>query len=209
MKIDIVSDPICPWCYIGYTRLLKALKQRPEFEVQIEWHPFMLNPDMPAEGMERNAYLEGKFGGKDGAFAAYRPIAQTAQVEGLDIAFDEIKRTPNTVDAHRLIYWASVEGQQTEAVNALFTAYFHDGRDISDLDCLADIADNIDMDAAVVRKLLGSDVDCAMVTDKHNAFGEMGITAVPTFIVAGQHAVPGAVETELWLRVMDEVSERG
>lgn len=105
IKLDIMSDPICPWCYIGKSYLDRALEQNPDHPFVIEWHPFQLNPDMPAEGMERRAYLEAKFGGKEGAVKAYAPVVEHAQKAGLKIDFEAMKRTPNTLNAHRLIHW--------------------------------------------------------------------------------------------------------
>ncbi|MBR9649836.1 DsbA family oxidoreductase [Thalassovita aquimarina] len=205
VKLDILSDPICPWCYIGKTYLDRALEQRPNHPFVIEWHPFQLNPDMPREGVDRRAYLESKFGGKDGAIKAYMPVVEHAEQAGLTINFDAIERTPNTLNAHRLIHWAAIEGRQTAAVSALFRAYFQEGRDIGDRDTLADIADSIGMDAAVARRLLESDADEQNIRDRDTAAREMGVNSVPTFIVASQHAVPGAQPTDLWLKVIDEI----
>ena len=204
-KLDILSDPICPWCYIGKTRLDRALAAQPDHPFDIEWHPFQLNPDMPAEGMDRRAYLEAKFGGKEGAIRAYAPVVEHAEAEGLEINFEGITRTPNTLDAHRLIHWAKIEGVQTAVVDALFKAYFHDGRDIGDRDVLADIADSANMDAAVVRRLLASDADLAEIRTRDAQSREMGVNSVPTFIVARSHAVPGAQPTELWSKVIAEI----
>lgn len=205
VKLDIISDPICPWCYIGKTLLDRALAQRPDHPFIIEWHPFQLNPDMPREGMDRRAYLEAKFGGKDAAVAAYAPVVEKAEAVGLSIDFGAMQRTPNTLDAHRLIHWAGVEGKQNAAAMALFSAYFTEGRDIGDNEVLADIADSLGMDAAVVAKLLAGDADIADIRARDAQFREMGVSSVPTFIVAAQHAVPGAQDTDLWLNVMDEI----
>jgi predicted DsbA family dithiol-disulfide isomerase len=204
IKLDIMSDPICPWCYIGKAHLDRALAAHPDHPFVIEWHPFQLNPTMPAEGMDRRAYLEGKFGGKEGAVRAYAPVLANAEKAGLKIDFDGMKRTPNTLDAHRLIHWAGIEGKQTAAVSALFTAYFVDARDIGDADVLCDIADGIGMDASVVRRLLASDADRADIAGRDAHSRQMGINSVPTFIVAGKHAVPGAQPPELWAKVIDE-----
>lgn len=206
IKLDIMSDPICPWCYIGKAHLDKALADIPDHPFVIEWHPFQLNPDMPPDGMDRRAYLEGKFGGKEGAVRAYAPVVETAQKAGLKIDFEGMKRTPNTLDAHRLIHWAGIEGRQTAAVSALFEAYFVEARDIGDHDVLADIADGIGMDAAVVRKLLNSDADMQDMRDRDNHSRSMGVNSVPTFIVANKHAVPGAQPPELWAKVIEELS---
>lgn len=208
VQLDIVSDPICPWCYIGKTLLNQALEQRPDHGFVQQWHPFQLNPDMPAEGMDRRAYLEGKFGGKDGAVRAYAPVVERAEAAGLQINFEGITHTPNTINAHRLIHWAGIEDRQTPVVMQLFKAYFEEGQDIGDLDVLADIADGVGMDAAVVRKLLQSDADLEDIRKRDAQFREMGVTGVPTFIVGGQHAVPGCQPAELWIKVIDELAEQ-
>lgn len=205
VRLDIMSDPICPWCYIGKTHLDKALAEAPDHPFVIEWHPFQLNPDMPPEGMDRRAYLEGKFGGKEGAVKAYAPVVEHAEAAGLKIDFEGMKRTPNTIDAHRLIHWAGIEGKQSAAVDALFEAYFVQARDIGDHEVLADIADGIGMDASVVLRLLASDADRDDIRKRDAHRREMGINSVPTFIVAQQHAVPGAQPPELWHRVIEEL----
>lgn len=205
IKLDVISDPICPWCLIGKTRLEKALAQEPEHPFVIEWHPFQLNPDMPAEGMDRRTYLETKFGGKENAVRVYGQIEQHALDEGLEINFSAIQRTPNTIDAHRLIHWAGIEQKQNEVVDALFAAYFMEGRDIGDSDVLADLADSAGMDAAVVRKLLASDSDVEDIRARDAHSRQMGVNSVPTFIVADQHAVPGAQPAELWLKVIADI----
>ena len=205
IKLDIMSDPICPWCYIGKAHLDKALTDHPDHPFVIEWHPFQLNPEMPADGMDRKAYLEGKFGGKEGAVRAYAPVVEHAQKAGLTINFEAMQRTPNTLNAHRLIHWAGIEGRQTAAVSALFKAYFVDARDIGDVEVLADIADSIEMDAAVMTKLLQTDVDSQEILDRDAHSRKMGVNSVPTFIVGGKHAVPGAQPPELWAQVLSDL----
>ena len=208
VKLDIFSDPICPWCYIGKTNLDRALEQIPDHPFTIEWHPFHLNPDMPLEGMGRREYLEGKFGGKDGAVKAYAPVVAAAEAAGLKIDFEGMKRTPNTINAHRLIHWAGVEQRQPFIVQRLFEAYFRDARDIGDVDVLADIADSCEMDASVISKLLASDADLSDIQNRDAHSRKMGISSVPTFIVANQHAVPGAQPTEMWVSVMGEIMDQ-
>jgi predicted DsbA family dithiol-disulfide isomerase len=209
IKLDIMSDPICPWCYIGKAHLDRALESEPDHPFAIEWHPFQLNPDMPADGMDRRAYLEGKFGGKDGAVRAYAPVVEHAEKAGLKINFEAMQRTPNTLNAHRLIHWAGIEGRQTAAVSALFKAYFVEARDIGDAEVLADIADGIEMDASVVTRLLATDEDMDDIRKRDAHSREMGISSVPTFIVGGRHAVPGAQPPELWKKVLTELRNEG
>lgn len=205
VKLDILSDPICPWCFIGKTNLEQALANVPHHPFVIEWHPFQLNPEMPDDGMDRRAYLEGKFGGKEAAVKAYAPVVEYAEKLGLNINFEGMKRTPNTLDAHRLIHWAGIEQKQNQAVDALFTAYFVEARDIGDHEVLADVADNIGMDASVVRKLLSSDADRDDIRNRDAHSRKMGVNSVPTFIVASQHAVPGAQPPEMWEKVIADI----
>ncbi|MGB7318169.1 MAG: DsbA family oxidoreductase [Planktotalea sp.] len=205
VKLDIISDPICPWCYIGKTLLDRALEAEPEHPFEIEWHPFQLNPDMPRDGMDRRAYLEGKFGGKEQAVKVYGQIDQHARDVGLELDLGAIKRTPNTLNAHRLIHWAGIEQRQSMLVSALFRAYFKEGRDIGDTEVLADIADSTGMDAALVMRLLATEEDLDGIREKDASFRKMGVNSVPTFIVAGQHAVPGAQPVEVWRSVIADI----
>jgi predicted DsbA family dithiol-disulfide isomerase len=205
VKLDILSDPICPWCYIGKRHLDRALEKVGDHPFSIEWHPFQLNPDMPREGMDRGAYLEAKFGGKAEAVAVYARIAEHAEAAGLAIDFGAMRRTPNTIDAHRLIHWAGIEGRQSMVVDALFAAYFMQGRDIGASDVLADIADSAGLDAAVIGKLLASDADIDEIRARDAHSREMGVTSVPTFIVAQRHAVPGAQSPEVWEKVIADI----
>ena len=205
IKLDILSDPICPWCYIGKVNLDRALEACPDHPFEIEWHPFQLNPDMPDEGMDRQAYLAGKLGGRANADEVYGRIGDTAKAAGLDLNLDGIPRTPNTVDAHRLIHWAGLEGRQTAAVSRLFKAYFEDAQDIGDRAVLLDIAEGIGLDRAMIERLFESDGDLEDIRGRDSHARERGVTGVPTFLIANQHVVPGAQPTELWLKVLDEL----
>lgn len=208
VKLDIISDPICPWCYIGKANLDQALADYPDHPFVMEWHPFQLNPDMPAGGMDRRAYLEGKFGGKEGAVRAYAPVVEHAKTAGLTIDLEAMKVTPNTIDAHRLIHWAGIEERQTFVVDLLFKAYFVEGRDIGDHEVLADIADTAEMDAALIAKLLASDNDVEDIRKRDTHSRQMGVNSVPTFIVAQQHAVPGAQPPEMWVNVIKDIQSQ-
>lgn len=208
VKLDIMSDPICPWCYIGKTHLDKALAEIPNHPFVIEWHPFQLNPDMPREGMGRRAYLEGKFGGKEGAVKAYAPVVEHAEKAGLSIDFEGMQRTPNTLDAHRLIHWAGIEQKQGAVVDALFDAYFVKARDIGDHDVLVEIAAEAGLVADVVRKLLAGDSDAEDIQARDAHSRKMGVSSVPTFIIANQHVVPGAQQPELWTQVITDILQQ-
>jgi predicted DsbA family dithiol-disulfide isomerase len=205
IKLDILSDPICPWCYIGKAYLDRALEAAGDHPFAIEWHPFQLNPEMPADGMDRRAYLEAKFGGKEGAVRAYAPVVEHAVTAGLKINFEGIERTPNTLNAHRLIHWAGIEQRQTPVVSALFKAYFVDGRDIGDAATLAEIAGECGLDAAMIATLLAGEADADDIRARDAHARERGVTGVPTFVVANQHVLTGAQPPELWGKVIEDI----
>ncbi len=209
IQLDILSDPICPWCYFGKIQLDVALTTAPDHPFMIEWRPFQLNPDMPNEGLNRQDYLETKFGGSIAAQHAYAPIYQFARDHGIPMNLDAIERTPNTLDAHRLIYWAGIEGRQPEIVDALFQAYFVHGRDIGLHEVLADIADSNGLDAAVILQLLKTNVDVDAIQEHQDIDHQMGIQSVPTFIFDRQHAVSGAQSVDKWLHVIRRFNEQG
>ena len=206
--LDIISDPICPWCYIGKAKLDRALEAAPDHPFEIQWKPFQLNPDMPAEGMDRREYLEWKFGGREGAIKVYGEIAKTAEATGLDIAFEKIKRTPNTLNAHRLIRWAQVEEKQSAVVSQLFKRYFREGQDISDIDVLVDVATTVGMDGDLVRRLLDGDSDLAETIAEDKKAREMGVQGVPCFIIGASYAVQGAQNTDTWAGIIAEIAEK-
>ena len=206
--LDIISDPICLWCYIGKAKLDRALEAAPEHPFEIQWRPFQLNPDMPAGGMDRREYLELKFGGREGAIKVYGEIAKTAEAAGLDIAFEKIKRTPNTLNAHRLILWAQPEGKQSQVVSQLFKRYFREGQDISDIDVLVDTALSVGMDGDMVRRLLEGDADIAETIAEDKNAREMGVQGVPCFIVGASYAISGAQNTDTWANIISEIVEK-
>ena len=206
-KIDIISDPICPWCYIGKTRLDRALELNPTHNFIIEWHPFQLNPTMPKDGMDRREYLEAKFGGQKEAIEVYSNIDKTATETGLSLNFGGIKRTPNTIDAHRLIHWAGIEGRQNSIIDRLFKAYFQEGRDISEHSVLTRIASAAGMDQDVVRSLLKSDADKEDIKARDTDARKRGIQGVPAFVVANEYVIQGAQTTDIWDNIIKEIQE--
>ena len=205
VRIDVFSDTICPWCWIGKRRLERTLEARPDLDAEMVWHAFQLNPTMPAEGMGRKAYLEAKFGGVHNAREVYgRVIAEGAR-EALPFDFGAIPRTPNTLESHRLVRWSA--GQplgQTPMVEALFDAYFAKGRDVGDVEVLAKVAAEAGYDESGARELLAGDEGRADVTREDMRARNAGITGVPCFILDGKVAVPGAVEPDVFLRVFEE-----
>ena len=205
-RLDIFSDPVCPWCYIGKVLLDRALEAHPAHDFVMEWQPFQLNPDLPREGVDRASYLEAKFGGKARAAQVYARIEEAAQAAGLVIDFAAMKRMPNTLDAHRLIHWAGLEGRQAAMVAALFAAFFRDGRDIGDAATLADLAGGVGMDPAVVARLLASDADRAEIAARDGHARERGVNAVPTYLIANQYVLSGAQPVDLWGQVIAELA---
>lgn len=209
IALEIWSDPICPWCYIGKVRLDRALESRPGHPFDIRWRPFQLNPDMPAGGMARDEYLSLKFGDADGVLNAYRPVIDAAEATGLVLDLPAITRTPNTLDAHRLIHWAGLEGRQTAFVSSLFRAYFQQGRDIGDRQTLVDLAESCGMDRTMTARLLDSDADTAQIREADRDARARGMQGVPCFILDGQYAISGAQPVELWQEVIDDLSREG
>lgn len=205
--IEIISDPICPWCYIGKTRFEAALKLRPNHPFNISWKPFQLNPNMPDEGMDRREYLERKFGGPEGAEQVYSDIVKAAAGDGLTIDIAKIKRTPNTINAHRFIHWAGLEGRANEAVAALFIAYFEEGKDISAPEVLTDLAKIAGVDQELVTRLLATNDETAETRKADEKAREMGVSGVPTFLIDGQYVVTGARDTAFWVDLIDEITQ--
>jgi predicted DsbA family dithiol-disulfide isomerase len=205
-RLDIISDPVCPWCYLGTGNLFHALAARQAHRFAIRWRPFQLNPDMPAEGMDRAAYVATKFGDARALDDAHARIAAMGAEVGLAFAFDRIRRSPNTLDAHRVIHWAAAEGVQTRVAMGLFARYFERGEDIGDHAALADAAGEAGMDRAVAAKLLAGDADREGVRAEVAEVQAMGVTGVPTFLIGGRYVVTGAQPVAFWTRVADELA---
>jgi predicted DsbA family dithiol-disulfide isomerase len=209
MQIDIISDTVCPWCFIGKRRLEKAMSQRPDMEFEIQWRPFQLNPDMPRDGMDRRQYLEAKFGGPERAKQIYEHIEDAGRSEGIAFAYDKIVRTPNTLDSHRLIKWAGTAGVQDAAVEVLFRKYFLEGGDIGDKALLVDVAREIGMDADLVSDLLAGDDDLEETKTEDTTARQMGVTGVPCFIIGRKYAVSGAQDPAVLVQAFDLVEKEG
>ncbi len=203
MDIDIFSDTICPWCFIGKRRLERALAERPQPALTIRWRAFQLNPDMPPEGMDRERYLEPKFGGPVNARAVYEHVRQAGESEGIAFAFDEMRRTPNTVDSHRLIRFADRTGRQDAVVEALFDAYFLQVDDIGDPEVLVAAAVAAGLDAEEVRAFLASGADGEDVRAEDLSARRAGINGVPCFIFNRRHALAGAHPPEVLHQLFD------
>jgi predicted DsbA family dithiol-disulfide isomerase len=203
MRIDIVSDVVCPWCFIGKRRLATALRQREETAATVAWHPFQLNPDMPAEGMSRERYLANKFGGAQHAGRIYENLTNVGATVGIPFAFDRIKITPNTRDAHRLIRFASDTENVDQVVEALFKAYFTEGRNIGDKATLAEIGGEAGLDHADVKRFIESDAAVEETLAEDLSARRIGVTAVPCFIFEKKYVVSGAQEAEFFFPLFD------
>jgi predicted DsbA family dithiol-disulfide isomerase len=203
IKIDLFSDPICPWCFIGKRRLEAALETRPDLDVSIQWHSFQLNPMMPLEGMDREDYLALKFGNPGNARRLYDNISAVGAQAGIFFAFENIARTPNTLRAHRLIRYAGHTGRQSDTVEALFNAYFLDGFDIGDIQVLADLAARTGLDRAETFAYLETDEDLDLIKAEDMQARQLGVQGVPFYILEEQYAISGAQEPEAFHPLFD------
>ena len=203
MRIDVVSDVICPWCFIGKRRLARALEQRSEVAAEIVWHPFQLNPDMPPEGMARERYIAAKFGGGQHADRIYRNVTEVGAAVGIPFHFERIKVTPNTRDAHRLIRHAGEAGSAEPVVEALFQAYFIEGRNIGDRATLAEVAGEAGLDSDAAARLLEGNEGAEQVLADDMSARRIGINAVPCFIFERKYVVSGAQEPEFFYPLFD------
>jgi predicted DsbA family dithiol-disulfide isomerase len=206
VHIDIFSDPICPWCFIGKRRLQRALEARPGLRPTLRWRAFQLNPAMPADGMERQSYLAAKFGTLAEARRLYAAIGHVGALEGIDFRFDRIAVTPNTVDAHRLIRYAERNECENAVIEALFHAYFVDGRDIGDREALAALAAEAGLERAGAAAFLASGEGADAVRGEDMRARQLGIEGVPCFIVDRRYALSGAQEPEAFFSLFDMIS---
>lgn len=204
LTIDVVSDVVCPWCFIGKRRFEQALAQAPkDVEVLVAWRPYQLNPDMPPEGMDRKTYLSTKFGGDARADEIYQRVREAGQTVGIDFDFKSIPRTPNTIDAHRLIGVAGRAGKQDAVVEALFRAYFLEGRDIGSHDVLAGVAAAAGLEEKTIRDYLAGRDDVDRVGNEDALARRMGIQGVPCFILNRKYAISGAQEPAVFLEAIE------
>jgi predicted DsbA family dithiol-disulfide isomerase len=214
LAIDVISDVVCPWCFIGKRRLEASLAQLagadPGLKPRVSWQPFQLNPGLPREGVDRKSYLEAKFGGPERAAMIYERVRAAGATVGIAFAFDRIRRQPNTRDAHRLIAWAHENGGEDGAeplVERLFRAYFLEGRSVGDRDVLAAIAGEAGLDAGAARAMLEADEHAGPVAAMERRARELGVTGVPFFIFDGRVAVSGAQEPRILADAIAEAAK--
>lgn len=203
LLIDLVADVVCPWCYLGWRRVKSALALRPDVEPLMVWRPYLLDPTLPEEGVDRKAYMAGKFKDALKLKAVHTALIEAGAEEKIVFNFEIIEKSPNTLAAHRLIRWAHGAGRQDAVVEALFAAYFTDGRDIGDPQVLADIGAAAGMDPVVILGLLSEGADKDIVAREHAMAVQGGITGVPFAIFGGKLAVVGAESPESIAEAID------
>jgi predicted DsbA family dithiol-disulfide isomerase len=206
LTIDIVSDVVCPWCYIGKHRIEEALKQVTDVPVEVNWRPFFLNPWVPREGISREDYLTTKFGSVEAYKGIAGRVVAAAEQEGLSYRPELVARQPNTIDCHRLIHWAEAAGKSGEMKQRLMELYFRDGGDLTDFDVLVQAAVDCGLDADEVRRKLASDEDVALVSGNAQEAADKGISGVPTYVFAHKYAVSGAQDPQMLANAIRQVS---
>ena len=206
IRIDVVSDVVCPWCFIGKRRLEKALALASDVPVEVHYRPYYLNEWIPAQGMSRDEYLTTKFGSPDRYKDIARRVQAAAAAEGLVYAVEKMSRQPNTRDAHRLIRWAEGIGKAPEMKQRLMDLYFTEGADLSNEAVLVQAAADVGLDPEDVRAALDSDKDIAEIEQEVNAAKEAGIQGVPCFMLDGKYAISGAQEPEALAQAIQQVS---
>jgi predicted DsbA family dithiol-disulfide isomerase len=209
VRIDVVSDVVCPWCFIGKHRLEKALALKPDIPVEVHWRPYFLNDWIPREGISREQYLTTKFGSPERYKGIAQRVSAAASAEGLTYAMDKMKRQPNTLDCHRLIRWAEAIGKAAEMKQTLMDLYFTQGADLTDRETLINAAASVGLDADTVRASLASDQDVAEIEREALAAKEAGIQGVPCFIFGGTFAVSGAQAPEDLAEAIERLAQTG
>lgn len=208
IPLDVFSDPVCPWCYIGKAFLDRALESRPLHPLRVEWHPWRLHPDLPREGVDRADYLQATIGDPATAAKQLAEVQAAADAAGVPMDLGRAGRIPDTLDAHRLIHWAGLEGAQSRVVDTLFRAYFRDGRDIGDTSVLVAIAGDCGLDADLVARLLATDADRDDLAARDMDARDKGVTAVPTFLLDRRYVLAGAQTVATWQQIIDEILQQ-
>ena len=206
LKIDIVSDVVCPWCVIGFENLKKAMHtMNREVEFEINWKPYELHPEIPEDGYDKELYMQQKFGGSSGRSSTYNQIKEIGESLGFQFNFSKTKRIPNTFNAHRLIWKAKEYALQTDLSEALFEAYFTDGKNIGSAEVLADIASKVGMNKQETLAFLSSKDGGQETADEEMAFIEKSIGAVPTYFINDQYIIQGGQEPETFISFLNKI----
>ena len=207
LRLDVVSDVVCPWCYIGKRRLEGAIAlTKDDVAVVVQWRPYFLNPWIPREGVDRKTYLETKFGSVDRYKGMASNVAAAAAEEGLEYNAGKINRQPNTIDCHRLIYWAEANGQSGAMKQRLMDLYFREGADLTDTDVLVAAAVDCGLPADEIRHRLAADIDVELISQEAQTAADAGISGVPTFLLAGRYALSGAYPSEQLAKAIRHVA---
>ena len=209
ITIDVVSDVVCPWCFLGRKRLEAALAMVPDVEAEVRWRPFQLDPTLPPQGKDRRTYMREKFGTGGKIDDIHKQLTQLGEENGIVFDFDAIARAPNTLDAHRVIHWAAQAAPDTQdrMVGMLFSLYFEQGQDIGDHEVLVDAAASVGMDAAVVARLLQSEADRATIREEIDTASRIGVRGVPCFIIDQKYAVMGAQTADVLADAIRQTAE--
>jgi predicted DsbA family dithiol-disulfide isomerase len=203
ISVDVISDVVCPWCYLGKRRLERAIKLLPELEFSVRWHPFQLDPTIPPGGVKRRDYLTRKFGSLDAIAATHANLTALGEREGIVFRFDAIARAPNTVDAHRLIRWAGFAGLTEVTVERVFRAYFADGIDVGDRSVLTRLAADVGMPGDIGTRLASEEDESEVAGEIAEAY-RMGVSGVPCFIIDRRYAVVGAHPPETLVEAISQ-----
>jgi predicted DsbA family dithiol-disulfide isomerase len=203
MRIDVIFDTVCPWCYIGKHRFERALALRPDVRAEIRWRPFLLNPEVPSTGLDRQIYLERKFGSSYRIQRIHSAAQQAGEGEGILFNFDAIKRTPNSVNSHRLIHLAADSTRQAIIVEAIFKAYFVHGQDIGDISVLVQLAESCGLPTQEVEEYLRSDAGVSAIDTENARFHRLGVSGVPCYVLDDCYAIAGAQEPDMLARLLD------
>ncbi len=207
VRIDVVSDVVCPWCFIGKRRLEKAMAMKPDIAVEVRWRPYFLNDWIPREGISREQYLTTKFGSPERYKGIAQRVTAAAAAEGLVYASDKVTRQPNTLDCHRLIRWADGIGKAAEMKQRLMDLYFTEGADLTNHAVLVQAATDVGLEAEDVRAALAGDQDVAQIEQEALSRKEAGIEGVPCFIFGGKFAVSGAQEPEYLAEAIERMAQ--
>lgn len=206
ITIDIVSDVACPWCYVGKKHLEKALAQKPELDVQVNWHPFELDPTIPAEGIERDAYFENKFGSLDRFESMTNRLVEVGSNAGIDFRFDQMKAAIKTLRLHQLIYVASKEGFGAELKEALLAAYFEKGIDLREIGNIVEVVSPFGWDQTKVEIIIADQEIAYWVTQEIRHYQNLGVSGVPFFIFNNKYGVSGAQPPEAFLEMLEKMN---
>ncbi len=207
INIKIISDTICPWCYIGKKELENSIKLASVQDFKISYKPFQLDPTMPPDGVDRKKYIERKFGETAAKEVGLR-ITEAGNKLGIEFNYDKINKTPNTLNSHRLLKWSEKEGKQNETLDALFYSYFTEGLDIGDIEILVQISKNLGLDFNKIKKDLENETDRKQIEIEEWSYRDLGIAGVPTYIINDSMIVTGAQSTDTFVKLFNKISQK-